>query len=95
MTRYRPTTAAERADERRIRQWLARCVTVAELFPGTGISAELWDTPEGYQIRGRGIELLGLDPATMFHALPGALTEQQAIQAAENLIITRLREAAA
>lgn len=86
------TTAKERADERRIRQWLAACTTVAELFPDTGITVEVWNTPEGYQIRGRGIELLGLEPATQCYELSGALTEMQAIEEANNLITAKLKE---
>lgn len=86
------TTAKERADEKRVRQWLAACTTVAELFPDTGITVEVWNTPEGYQIHGRGIELIGLDPATQWYELSGVLSEGQAIEEASNLITAKLKE---
>lgn len=89
------TNAKERADERRIRQELAECTTVATIFPDSGVATDVWKTPNGYELHGRGIELLGLDPATQCYELSGVVWEDEAIRQAENLITTRLREYAA
>lgn len=88
-------TMQERRTERQIRERLAACVTVATIFPDSGVTAELWYTPDGYELRGRGIELLGLDPATQCYELSGVVREQEAIQQAENLMTEKLKEYAA
>lgn len=88
-------TQQERRAERQIRERLAACVTVATIFPDSGVTAEVWKTPTGYELHGRGIELLGLDPATQCYELSGVVWEQEAIQQAENLMTAKLKEYAA
>ena len=87
-------TTQERNAERQIRERLAACVTVATIFPDSGVTAEVWKTPDGYELRGRGIELLGLDPATQCYELSGVVWEDEAIRQAENLILAKLKELA-